>query len=96
MVLARPALKVLEAARDHGPITRQDAARYNGSGVTTADDYLRALAKLGLLSAKREPRPIAYSLSAAGLAVVDRRSLASLSFRRRKRSAPVPPRSSDP
>ena len=73
MVLARPALLILEqAARAKEPLSREAAARATGSGVTTADDYLRALAKLGFLETDKRDRRLRYGLTDAGRALVSR------------------------
>jgi hypothetical protein len=74
-VLAPPALRILEAAAvASDPLTRDQAARSNGSRVTTADDYLRALARLGFLQKHELGRQITYSLTGAGRAIVERRA----------------------
>jgi predicted transcriptional regulator len=72
-VVTGPALRVLEAAlRTKSGLTRQAAAKANRSGLTTADDYLRALAKLGFLE-RTQPRPAIYRLTDSGRALVERR-----------------------
>ena len=74
MVLAPPALVILEAAaRAKQPLTRRQAADANDSGETTADDYLRALARLGFLERVSVGRGIGYQLTASGQALAERR-----------------------
>lgn len=78
MVLSPPALRILGAAFEvgKGGLTRELAASANRSNLTTADDYLRALTKLGLLRRREaEGRRVSYHLSAAGRAFVARRPL---------------------
>jgi DNA-binding IclR family transcriptional regulator len=77
MALAAPALRVLEAAGAMDLLTREQAAEANGSGLTTADDYLRALERLGFMERRRTGRgkEIGYALTIVGRALVERRSL---------------------
>jgi predicted transcriptional regulator len=75
-VLNGPALRMLEAAhRSGGALTREGAATANSTGVKTADDYLRALEKLGLLTKESESGRVAYRLAEPGRALVERRKL---------------------
>lgn len=74
MVLAPPARRILEAAHEAaGGLSRERAAQANGSRLTTADDYLRALARLGFLQRERSGRGVAYHLTDAGRALIERR-----------------------
>jgi predicted transcriptional regulator len=74
MALAPPALRILEAAGEASEgLSREQAALANGSRLTTADDYLRALARLGFLDRVRKGRGLAYHLTEHGRALIERR-----------------------